>query len=286
MFVAQLHGKLTRSEEDMEDLLTSNVFGVWRYLSHSLGLVQFLETAQRLDGTRFTLPAEVKEIKLEFWPWIQEGNAKNTQPDVLMEVVLCNQEKWLVLIEAKFLSGKSSFKTEAKDDPPNDQLAREMHNLRIMAEHGNFNQYALIYVTAHTSMPKDDIREATSELRSKIGDANTDHFYWTSWRTLPAILAEVRKVCNEGYAIMLDDLQQILDRLCLVLFGGVTSQGWTLGEPSWVFKRPEVAFDWEVISVGHYNFRTLSKRFKWVISSQATQTPWRFKTWKKKIGGS
>ena len=46
MFIAQIRNKLTRKEEQMEDLLTSNVFGLWRYLPAELGLLQLLETAK------------------------------------------------------------------------------------------------------------------------------------------------------------------------------------------------------------------------------------------------
>ena len=46
MFIAQIRNKLTRQEEHMEDLLTSNVFGLWRYLPAELGLLQLLETAK------------------------------------------------------------------------------------------------------------------------------------------------------------------------------------------------------------------------------------------------
>ena len=34
----------------MEDLLTSNVFGLWRYLPAELGLLQLLETVRNAKG--------------------------------------------------------------------------------------------------------------------------------------------------------------------------------------------------------------------------------------------
>jgi hypothetical protein len=43
--VARLKKKFTGAEEDIEDLLTSSFFGVWRYLPPYLGLQQFLATA-------------------------------------------------------------------------------------------------------------------------------------------------------------------------------------------------------------------------------------------------
>jgi hypothetical protein len=59
MFIAQIRNKLTRQEEQMEDLLTSNVFGLWRYLPAELGLLQLLETAKNCEGQGIPMPYEV-----------------------------------------------------------------------------------------------------------------------------------------------------------------------------------------------------------------------------------
>jgi hypothetical protein len=45
MLQAMLRGKLTRSEEGMEDLLTSNTFGVLKYLPPEAALLPFLRCA-------------------------------------------------------------------------------------------------------------------------------------------------------------------------------------------------------------------------------------------------
>ena len=42
MLHAQRRGKLTREVENLEDLLTSNVFGVFSYLEPEVGLLPFL----------------------------------------------------------------------------------------------------------------------------------------------------------------------------------------------------------------------------------------------------
>ena len=112
MFVAQIHNKLNRQEQHMEDLLTSNVFGIWRYVAPQLGLRQFLETARDLSGQALLFPSEISEVTLEFWPWIQEPSARGAEPDVLISLVCSNGQRWLILIEAKYLSGKSSAATE------------------------------------------------------------------------------------------------------------------------------------------------------------------------------
>ena len=45
MLQAMFHGKLTREEEGMEDLLTSNTFGLIKYLPPEAVLIPFLSLA-------------------------------------------------------------------------------------------------------------------------------------------------------------------------------------------------------------------------------------------------
>jgi len=254
MFVAQIHGRLTRSEEDLEDLLTSNGFGIWRYLPDQLGLLRFLQTARRLDGEPFVVPGKVEVIDLQFWPWIQERGAKGVEPDVLIEMVLSDQQEYLVLIEVKHLSGKSSLPD--KHSLPNDQLAREMHNLRKMAGRKGIERYALLYVTADTLMPRSDVGESIAELGAKTNDGGDDRFYWTSWRSFPKILSEVKGACEKYSSAMLSDLETILRRMGLTFFEGISSEGWTWGEIAWVFERTQasIAFEWGSISIVNYAF--------------------------------
>jgi hypothetical protein len=55
VLAAQLHGKLARSEEDLEDLLTSNVFGKFKYLPPELRLIPFLQQAREQWGQTVTI---------------------------------------------------------------------------------------------------------------------------------------------------------------------------------------------------------------------------------------
>ncbi len=52
MLAAQIHGKLKREEEYLEDLLTSNVFGSIQYIPPEDGLVPILSAAERVDGSQ------------------------------------------------------------------------------------------------------------------------------------------------------------------------------------------------------------------------------------------
>ena len=282
MFVAQLHNKLTRSEEDMEDLLTSNVFGIWSYLPikvAEIGLLEFLRTAQRLDGIRFAGPHKLKAINLRFWPWIKEGDAKGAEPDVLIEMVASDKRKWLLLIEAKYLSPKSSFADES-EKCPTDQLAREMHNLRKIARLEKYDEYALFYVTAHTLLPKSDITEAINELAEKTEDGASDRFYWTTWRRLPSILSTTINLCTGSYVTILGDLQTIVLRMGLTFFEGIVAKGWTLRGDSWIFKLPSksTSFKWVPINIAEYHFEETPMKFSWGFQEPNNNMPWRWKS--------
>jgi hypothetical protein len=251
MFAAQLQSKLNRSEEDMEDLLTSNVFGTWRYLDYRLGLIQFLETATRLDGQKLNLK-NIKSLEIEFWPWLGEVNAKRAQPDVMIKLKHTNSEMSLVLIESKYLFGKSSSATP--DGKPNDQLAREMDNLRRLASRTRIQNYYLLYVTAHTLLPKWDIQNSINELKKKTGDGAEEHFYWTTWRELPRILKTIIKPNMAQHELMIVDLMQILNKMGLMFFQGINKQIFNAKKINWEFTKPTRTFTWRVINIPHYHF--------------------------------
>ncbi len=282
MFIAQISNKLSRAEEDMEDLLTSNVFGTWRYVPVEItekGLLEFLKTACRIDGARFNGPDGISTLNMKFWPWIQEEDAKGAEPDVLIEMVSSDKRKWLLLVEAKYLSPKSSFADES-EKCPTDQLAKEMHNLRKIARLENYDEYALFYVTAHTLLPKDDITEAINELAEKTEDGASDRFYWTTWRRLPGILSTTINSCTGSYVTILGDLQTIVLRMGLTFFEGIVAKGWTLGGVSWVFKLPSklTSFKWAPINIAKYNFEVTTVRFSWGFRESQNNMPWRWKS--------
>ena len=273
MFITQIRNKLSRSEEDMEDLLTGNVFGVWRYLPTEVtevGLLRFLRTARRLDGVHFSGPNTINTIKWRFWRWIQEGDAKGAEPDVLIEIISSDLQKWLLLVESKYQSPKSS----------NDQLAKEMHNLRNIAQTPDFTDYALIYVTAHTLIPKADIEEAISKLTAETDEGSQDKFYWTTWHNLPNILDETMNMCTEPHNTLLNDLQTIVLRMGFYFFTGMNIEGWTMGSPSWYFRPMDkpTSFKWMPIGIAKYSFEKAPTQFSWVSRDWPIGTQWGWKS--------
>src|SRR3989304_1732492 len=108
MLAAQLRGKLTRKEEDLEDLLTSNVFGSIKYVPHENGLIPLLAAAEDSNGFNplRSLP-KISAVDYEFWPYLEDGNGNAREPDVLIRITYETKRQIIILVEAKYKSGKS-----------------------------------------------------------------------------------------------------------------------------------------------------------------------------------
>ena len=97
MLMALLRGKLSREQENLEDILTSNVFGLLKYLPPEEGLFPFLSHAQTLDGRR-PLEGAVPGAKVEyqFWPWYAEEDCNACEivdPGPNVEAVFQHQQR-------------------------------------------------------------------------------------------------------------------------------------------------------------------------------------------------
>lgn len=210
MLVAQLKGKLTRNEENLEDLLTSNVFGSIKYLSYELGLIPLLSTAEDMKGNNSLDLSQISCVDYDFWPILKEENCNPCEPDVLIHIEHKTGIHTIILVEAKFKSGKSSKADDG--DKPNDQLAREWDNLSILAQREDATPI-ILYTTADFKFPIDDIEEAQLELKQKR-DSKMD-IMWISWRKLPVIFYESKSE-------ILKDLIEVLRRQWLIFFDGIS----------------------------------------------------------------
>jgi len=64
MLQAQLRGKLTKDEEGMEDLLTSNVFGAISYSAPEDGLIPFMAGLEDEDGKQISLIQKLAKLDI------------------------------------------------------------------------------------------------------------------------------------------------------------------------------------------------------------------------------
>ena len=243
MLQAMLHGKLTRPEEGKEDLLTSNTFGLIKYMPEELVLLPFLSGAWN-PLTKERLATMLNEVvgisSWRFWPYLSHQGCENCVPDV--EVIFRNADgsRTCLLVEAKYQSGKSSF-ASASDAPPNDQLAREFDNLSQMAQASEIARYCVVYITADYDCPTAEIDESASEFRSKRG--YDPAIYWLSWRYLPTIL-ELPQAQSFDITI---DLLALLRKMELTTFYRLRFAD--VRRPKWQLQKSKNSWAWFIPSL-------------------------------------
>jgi len=231
----------------MEDLLTSMIFGTLEHCDPRW-VAAYLREARLGDGRRplANLP-DPSSLLWRFWPPMTAAGFDFCEPDVLIEMTLETGRRLAVLIEMKYLSGKSSF--DDLEEPiaggeqlrVKDQLAREWQHLQAHPA----DERWVIYITKDSVMPIDDVEAAQAELLRKTQSAGA--IAWLSLRSLLPVLP----VRDTGW---LGTLASAMRRLDLIPFEGIavpTRRGrlpWSFGgydfrrrsqPPAWSF-----GFDW------------------------------------------
>jgi hypothetical protein len=211
MCQADIRGKISTKgsnlSDSLEDLLTSNVFGPLRYIPPSEGLIPILKRSRLFSARDERLPldlqSEVKEIS--FWPRLD-----NCEPDVCIKL-----NDALVLIEAKYLSGKSGVgagedqDSETVASAPRDQLAKEF--LDLMNIPGNFQHRILIYVTAHNTLPEKDMWAGLHDISDRAKVQYKSSCYWLSWSDIHAEVRSLIKRQTDSYRrCVLEDIRSLL----------------------------------------------------------------------------
>ena len=229
MTIAEIRGKISRTgdnlSERLEDLLTSDVFSFCRYVRPYTLLLPFLRQAKRLDDEALgnLLEDKVDRVKYLFWPRLHRS-----EPDVLISIELSSGRFFLILIEAKYFSSKSGSALSEEEleiaETPRDQLAREYvdlldaHNVFCIPK-SKIAGRALIYVTAHRSIPKDSLSESMIEIKKFLADKHKINLFWTNWFELHPIISEAKDIL-EWERPILDDMRQLLERKRLIHFRG------------------------------------------------------------------
>jgi hypothetical protein len=95
--------EVTSASWNSEDVVTSSIIGSFRYLSSPRYLINALERSKSIDGRFLKLNTIPKSVKYYFWPAFHRA-----EPDVVIVFEDGHGTKEIVLIEAKYLSGKSS----------------------------------------------------------------------------------------------------------------------------------------------------------------------------------
>lgn len=193
MLLAQLHRKVPSEFEGMEDVLTSSIVGLFKYLPE--------KEALELLAQSFDISQPKGPIEIEMWPSCKtpEGfrdysdeNYSITEPDVIIRT-----RDWLILIEAKFMS---------RLDDAYDQLGREYvvgYQLADEEKRG----FRLCVLTADTFEPMpggwplsvglhkalDQIALKNPNISEMISSIDNS-LYWCNWQSLYGILSSARDI--------------------------------------------------------------------------------------------
>lgn len=243
MLEALLAGKLSREQENMEDILTSIVFGAFRREPNPNGLLRFLLLSTQLAGESPLNPDASPVVgydAYDFWPeWPARDGIASCEPDVLIKLHTESDTPILLLIEVKYQSGLSS---RAEDHPGliTNQLAKEWAHL--VHHCGQTYTPWLIFLTSGFTKPWAEVEEAKAELEQRASALVRRHplnIAWLSWRQLGTLFDNTEQQLSNLY-----DISRLIRRLKLVYFTGFTDFD-HLPDIQYRFKRRGPKFHWQ-----------------------------------------
>jgi len=201
MSIAVVKGKV--SNAGSEDLLTASVFGPLRYLPFNEYLKPILEQSRNLDGKNIQLPNSDDMPTLDFWP-----TRYRREPDLELEMPAMK-----IFVEVKFHSGKSG-------DGEHDQLANQYEDLYKSTD----RKKAVIYLTKHRSMPKEELQKSISNVNpSSLTKKFQDSLFWLSWFDMWSFISMKNKqVSTHPEKLILQDLCELMEKQGLAHFTGFT----------------------------------------------------------------
>lgn len=230
MTIAETRGKISSTgrnlHDQLEDLLTSDVFTACKYVRPATLLLPFLSAAVSIEGknARARLPDQRVAAKYFFWPRLSRG-----EPDLAISIEETDGSKHLVIVEAKYLSGKSSNTLDEEElelaTAPSDQLANQYADLLDLEHHlpfggGSVKSRMLIYVTAHRSIPRESLEESMREIDRFHSHRPAGPIYWTSWFELVPLLDRSSDV-EDWETPILHDLSDLMKKKGFLRFGGI-----------------------------------------------------------------
>jgi hypothetical protein len=278
MIIAELSGKVSENcpaPERWEDVLTSNVFQLMRYLKPEFGIIPFLN--QTLENSNIPSRLDPKrdwKAEYYFWPL---GMKKGREPDLVIYLKSENIN-YLFTIEAKYHSGTSD--TEMEIDGKHiimSQLADEYMDLlerryRYRGEKITFDvkldNCFLLFLTKDNIKPQEDLDYALEQFscgNPKKRREAARHIIWANWTSIWKLLKKSR-MDEFPYNKIINDLVLLFERKGLKEFTGFTIDSWDEKYKSFytrlLFKIPVRKFDEADAKFYNYiYFNNLDKNF-------------------------
>jgi len=224
MIFAELHNKLgsnpLRAHEKSEDILTSTVFGLLRYLPFQDGLLACLRSSKKVkfDKGQIEVAANAEWLndiaahELIFW----RRFGKFGEPDIIVLLKDNNGEiVHIALIEVKLYSGKSG---EADDDDEvddeivdPDQLVKYWQALDADTSYRGIPK-SIIYLTSH-SIPPDDALMGSVRRKPEM------QLRWLSWSEIWTVMDAIPN--EHPQKLIAQDIAQLLGHKGFNRFSGI-----------------------------------------------------------------
>ena len=227
MILAVLEGK-SLGYEFTDDILTSTVFGLLKYLRPYMVLIPFIESAFLYNKERTTLWEKLniegielrcyREVEYIFWAW----NQKYGEPDLILifKEHVHGLDDLLLVVEVKFKSGKSGT-------DENDQLMRYFEAVNFDIE--NFGESSvsnfrgkkgyIIYLTEAEAYS--DIMATTQLIQSRHDEIKENVFH-LRWHQLYKALEKMYPCFSSYEKELVYDLMKYLEKLGLRDFSGIS----------------------------------------------------------------
>ena len=220
MIEAELRGKVSSELQDVEDLLTSAVFGLLQYVPPSIFWRAVLTRAKSCMGKPFVdrckeLGAHIsnyEKVNVHFWPVHQ----KFGEPDLLLVFSGGDQLPLCFIIEAKLWANKSGREEQ-------DQLNRYLRAMKDSEWLGKVTGFrvpvafpGLIYLTPRAAWLelRDSIEHAPDYL-----DAESRLFLF-QWQDILEVARQVFPQADEPQRSMLSHIADFLEHRGLAYFRG------------------------------------------------------------------
>ena len=220
MIEAELRGKVPSELQDVEDLLTSAVFGLLQYVPPSVFWQAVLERAESCKGKCFVerctdLGADIRnyeKVNAHFWP----AHQKLGEPDLLLVFSGGDQLPLCFIIEAKLWANKSGSEEQ-------DQLNRYLTAMKDsdwLGKVTGFNESlavpGLIYLTPRAAWSElyDSIKHAPDYLVAQSA------LFLLQWQDGLEAARQVYPQADEPQRSMLSHIVDFLEHRGLAYFRG------------------------------------------------------------------
>jgi hypothetical protein len=239
MLAAELHDKISPgrpAHERMEDVLTSHVFSLFRYLTDPSLPFRFLGRAVNLAGEALSV-GDARDCRLFFWQKFSAGRfGRRREIDAVLIWTAAQGRRIALGVENKDRSSASDtapdavgeLADEGTDNRPaftGNQLADEILGMKrgrwVNPECSDMIQadsrQLLLYVTRHHELPVKELQTAIGEVAAQQPGMREElerDVYWLNWRALHDLLTQEGPALaashSAGETALLRDVREML----------------------------------------------------------------------------